>query len=539
MDAFDGALVLQRAVHAWRLHPGPGPAHLSLSCAQAPSAADLDALTHSPPPVLDGGAIDEPADWPAAWRHLAHSLAASAWGLLPGRHRLRLNAGPAHGQPAPGACATQPQVLLDLSIGGAESTEVAAELNVVPVPRDASVVVIGSGLAGAACARALAERGYAVQVLDAGPAPAAGASGLPVGLVAPHSSPDDSLMSRLSRAGVRAMRDALQQHVRAGVDWGDSGVQERRLPGKTRKGGPPPIWAQRWPQAGASWTCIAPPAPDDAHDTTAWWHAKGAWVRPGALVRALLAHPRIRWQGATTVCGVSPGAAQTAPKSTAAARWQIHTEGGDTLEADQVVLACGPHTVHLLRSFALDAANIPMQALRGQLSWGLMADAFGASATAPTHWPATPVNGNGSFVHSIDTPEGPAWFAGSTFDRTRNEAVWLDDDHRENFNRLQSLLPAVAQDLRPLFDTATVRAWAGVRCSVPDRLPMVGRVPGAPAGLWLCSALGSRGLTLAVLCSEVLAAQWTGEPPPLEAPLLRALSSERFAARRGLTQAGA
>jgi len=45
-------------------------------------------------------------------------------------------------------------------------------------------------------------------VLDVHDAPAGGASGLPAGVLVPHVSPDDSLLSRLSRCGVRA---TLQQ----------------------------------------------------------------------------------------------------------------------------------------------------------------------------------------------------------------------------------------------------------------------------------------------------------------------------------------
>ncbi len=66
-----------------------------------------------------------------------------------------------------------------------------------------SCVVVGAGLAGASVAAALARRGWQVTVLDAAPEPAAGASGLPAGLLVPHVSTDDSPRSRLSRAGLR------------------------------------------------------------------------------------------------------------------------------------------------------------------------------------------------------------------------------------------------------------------------------------------------------------------------------------------------
>jgi tRNA 5-methylaminomethyl-2-thiouridine biosynthesis bifunctional protein len=76
-------------------------------------------------------------------------------------------------------------------------------------------------------------------------------------------------------------------------------------------------------------------------------------------------------------------------------------------------------------------------------------------------------------------------------------------------------------------------AWAGVRCTVPDRLPMVGFLaPESWPGLMVCAGMGARGLTLSVLCGEVLAAQYFGEPWPLERKLACALLAHRFAAKR-------
>jgi tRNA 5-methylaminomethyl-2-thiouridine biosynthesis bifunctional protein len=41
--------------------------------------------------------------------------------------------------------------------------------------------------------------------------------------------------------------------------------------------------------------------------------------------------------------------------------------------------------------------------------------------------------------------------------------------------------------------------------------------------LWVCSGLGSRGLTFAALCGEVLAARLHGEPLPITQKLADAL----------------
>jgi tRNA 5-methylaminomethyl-2-thiouridine biosynthesis bifunctional protein len=91
----------------------------------------------------------------------------------------------------------------------------------------ARCIVIGAGLAGAAVAASLARRGWQVTVLDAADAPATGASGLLAGVLAPHVSPDDSLLSRLSRDGIRAMLQQAKSLLENGRDWRPSGVLER------------------------------------------------------------------------------------------------------------------------------------------------------------------------------------------------------------------------------------------------------------------------------------------------------------------------
>jgi tRNA 5-methylaminomethyl-2-thiouridine biosynthesis bifunctional protein len=443
---------------------------------------------------------------------LAQQLAAQCWGLLPGLHRLRF---------------ANDRVALTLCVGAhADWPEFANLLHAhptgpCPMPADTAalhertVTVIGAGIAGAGTARALAKRGWQVTVLDAGAEPAAGASGLPVGVVAPHTSHDDSGVSRLSRAGLRHMVQTMQALLTEGVDWGCTGVRERRLPGKTRRGGVPLSWLNEHAHTANDWTHPAPPpAPEDAY-----WHPRGAWLRPVQLVRALLDHPNIRWQGH----------AKADALRCVGATWQVLQ--GDTVlaESARVVLAAGPGSAALMATITPDGSTPRINPLRGQISWGLMAD-----VPTDTHLPATPVNGHGSFVHHITSPDGPAWYTGATYDRIHADARLLDADHAENLTRLQALEPDTAAALAPLFATVGTQAprvhgWAGVRCGVHDRLPMTGRVPHAPEGLYMNTAMGSRGLTLGLLCGELLAAQWHGEPLPIEARLAKFLDATRFA----------
>ena len=464
-----GAFDAERFLHLWAqtLLSADAPSHWHVvAWADHPPKANELHTTPLEHIVLEGVDAQQQGAFKVALRE---ALAAACWGLLPGLHRLRLRV------------ASHPLVQTHLTLG------------IGPV------------------ATREAERGFNIEVLDQGTSVAAGASGLPVGLVAPHASPDDSLISRLSRAGVRAMRDTMQQLLEPGIDWGDSGVQERRLPGKTRKGGAPQHWETDWPDEGHAWTCRTT---DPQLPANTLWHARGAWVRPAALVRALLQHPRI-------TCRTQANVTQL---QRTANGWQALHAQTVLSETDHVIVATGWATVPLLAASALEGPALPMRPVRGQLSWGLMS----AWPTPQLAWPSSPVNGNGCFIHSITTDEGPAWFAGSTFDRERDTADVLASDHAENLARVQALLPEHADTLTMPFVQDAVRGWAAVRCSVPDRLPMVGPLPHAPAGLWLCSAMGSRGLSLSVLCAELLAAQWCGEPLPLEPQLAKAISSQRF-----------
>ena len=88
----------------------------------------------------------------------------------------------------------------------------------------------------------------------------------------------------------------------------------------------------------------------------------------------------------------------------------------------------------------------------------------------------------------------------------------------------------------------------GRRCATTDRLPLIGAVPDETAaaggerldtlprrhGLYLFSALGSRGIAWSELGAQGLAATITGAPMPLEAALVEALDPGRFRRRESL-----
>ena len=392
----------------------------------------------------------------------------------------------------------------------------------LPAPEARHCLVIGGGIAGAAVAFQLAQRGWRVDVLDQAEAPAAGASGLPAGLFAPHVSPDDSLLSRLSRSGVRATLQYAQALLESGRDWLHCGVLEHRVESSDGLIGLPRDWQLEGPDAslqlhpGRDWSQPADAAQRALagldQGAAACWHGQAGWIRPAQLVRALLNQPGITWQGQRQVAQLRHGDTG----------WQAVDGHGELLgQAPLVVIASGHGSDQLL------PAAWPLQRMRGQVSWGEQTP--GLDATLPPF----PVNGKGSLLPNIpldDSHQG--WLTGSTFERDVDTMPPSPADqsvaHAANAERLQALLPRKAPALAPAF-AATPHLWAGVRLAAHDRLPLVGPVdPVQQPGLWTCTAMGARGITLALLCSELLAARLHGEPLPLDAKLAQALSTGRL-----------
>lgn len=371
-------------------------------------------------------------------------------------------------------------------------------------PTPGRVLVVGAGLSGASVAASLARRGCEVVVLDRADRPAAGASGLPAGLYGPHLSTDDAWLSQITRAGVRTTWQHLQDEPAMAGHWGATGVLERRV-GRGRH------WPHATSPAGADWTRTAaaetlaqaslPP------NAPAWWHAQGGWVQPAHLVQALLGTPGVSWRGRMDIQRLRCEGSE----------WVLEDGEGRELErAGWVIVAAGPASRHLV------PAPLPLHAVRGQVTGVL----HGAQTPA---LPPFATNGHGALIPHVPTDEGPAWFCGSTFDRSRQEPQTDAADDTDNLTKLRELLPALGTACADSVTLKALRPWSGVRCTVPDRVPLVGPVDeSAMPGLWASTAMGARGLSLALLCGELTAALRFNEPLPLDDKLARHLRASRF-----------
>jgi len=384
-------------------------------------------------------------------------------------------------------------------------------------PLHKQAIVVGAGLAGAATARALAERGWNIKVLEMADSLGQGGSGVPVGVMSCHVSVDDNPLSQLTREGMQWTRRFAQAHLEEGIDWLGNGVLERRLSpvGTDKK-----AWQE--PAEGSVWQGHVLLASDEQlaqadlapSSTQSLWQGQGGWIKPQALVQALLNHTNI---------SVLRGAEVESMQRQASGEWQLrvktHNRSSFTCSSEtvpHVVLALGAHIRDFLNQ-VLHVDHMGLHPIAGMVSWGFQDGISGL--------PPFAVNGHGSFVSGVPKQGGAAWYTGATFERHAMQAATDEAAQNENQQRLGELLPAVGARLQAQFaNTAHMKTWGGVRCASVNRLPKLGPLDDHHfPGLYVLAAMGSRGLTLSLLCAEVLAAQIEKSKPPVSERLLKAM----------------
>ncbi len=318
------------------------------------------------------------------------------------------------------------------------------------------VCIAGAGLAGATTARALARRGWQVEVMDPEP-PGSGASGNLAGVV--YATPSPHLQAQ--------NRFYLTALIRA-LDWFES----LRFPSHPDQGRLAGVFLHLAHPRRRKNTLAA-------HETRGWPEAlltrindelarlEGAgYIHPRAWIEHLLDHPRITYRSQSL-----------APNDLVAEQKSV----------DAIVIA----TAGAALSFP-DLEQLPMKMIRGQVT-EIEATAE-SSAWHRAHCHAgylTPaINGR----HCV----------GATYDLHGQHQGVVPEDDQANVDQLREHLPEHWQALGGKA-LKVVGQRAAFRCTSPDRLPLVGRVPSLGAHIYLNIAHGSRGITHTPLCADLLA----------------------------------
>ncbi len=380
----------------------------------------------------------------------------------------------------------------------------------------------------------LAARGWRVTLFDAHDGPARQTSGHRAAAMHAHVSADDSLLSRLSRAGnLHALRAwAALDAAGYPVEWHGTGVLQLGEDEAENAAQQAALAALGFPESFVRW--MSPQEAAERHGATVprggLWFPQGGWVAPPDICHAQLAKA-----GAAVDARFN---CRVATISRSDDVWQALSGDGTVLSSAPILVLASAHEAERLAS----AQFLALRRVRGQLT-----DLAPAQVDALGRWPDCVVTGGG-YLLPRDAAGGVRM--GSSYEADEGPLVERLEEHAANLARLASLLPDRAPQIARI-DPSTLHGYVGVRTVTHNRLPLVGHVadearalahaaalrgahlrdlPRLP-GLYAALAYGSRGLTWAALCAELIASQIEGEPLPIEADLADAMDPARLLLR--------
>lgn len=379
-----------------------------------------------------------------------------------------------------------------------------------PYPVD-HATIIGGGIAGCQIAHALAQRGWAVTLLERHARLATEASGNRAGVLTPKMTAEAGWGETFYRQAFTYAIQQIRQLEAAGqaVEWAQCGAlqlahepREAARQQALQARGLPEDFIQILDQQAASAVAGIPLS------TGASYFPQAGWVNPASLCAALVAHPRIEVRTLTdATCLPSTGI---------------------------TVIASGREADRFAES-----AFLPFLPVMGQTSR--------AAASASSALLKTTLGHEGYLTPAV---AGQHIF-GATFVRNVRDAALDQAADATNFQQLAQYLPDFAQSLN-----GVASSHAAVRMTTPDRYPVVGALPDVdffrqtyadlrhgrasqhfpPAhyqpGVFVLAGFGSRGLTTSGLCAELLASLISGEALPLAATLYGNLHPARFLIRQ-------
>jgi tRNA 5-methylaminomethyl-2-thiouridine biosynthesis bifunctional protein len=391
-------------------------------------------------------------------------------------------------------------------------------------------VVIGAGLAGCAVIERLAARGWRVTSLERHASVAQDASGNPAGVFHPMISRDDSVASRVTRAGfLYTLRRwaALERLGHTPLRGGQGLLQIAADDDEARS------ISEAISTFGYPSDYVTPVSPDEAQRLVGMPLARGGWIFPHG-----------GWIDPASLCAAQCAAAghllerrfgvDVARIERSDGQWTVFDNSGEAIAQAPVMIVASAH----------DAARIaglrhaPTRSIRGQLTL------LPAGTVQPPL--QMPVIGEG---YAVPLADGVT-LTGATYELDDPDTLLRAAGHLENLERVAQMLPAFAGVVARA-QSAALMGRVAFRCVTSDRMPMIGqladeaqathdaqRLRGAwpldlprTDGLYGAFAYGSRGLVWAALGAELIASQLEGEPWPLERDLAEDIDPARFLLR--------
>ena len=416
------------------------------------------------------------------------------------------------------------------------------------------IVILGAGLAGCHTARALADCGYQVTVIDRANTLSAGASGNAQGVVYAKLSHQWQPLCEFNLFSLLYAQNYYHSFWSQGTSYGQQCGVLQLAHNETIKKQQHQI-AEIFNRDGGNRDLLKFISAQQASkiaglplNKSGLFFPKSGWLNPVAVCQELVKHPSITVKLNTTVNNIEHKAN----------RWRLsgnYSDGENKNRGIENRNGAGnkikkPWEMNAVETLvianATDARQLPLlqwlptRAIRGQVT---MMPVF-----EPTRNLKTVICGQGYIAPAVNGHH----CVGASFNLHDSDTSIKQRDHLDNIKHITGLLPMATTEYTSY---QKLDGRVSFRCATPDYLPMVGPVPDVDAfdqkyaalrrnaranselsgtylpGLYLNIGYGSRGLCYTPVCAALISSIISGEPPPLPASIIQALNPARFIIR--------
>ncbi len=379
-------------------------------------------------------------------------------------------------------------------------------------PQHHEIVVIGAGICGATIANELLERGKAVCIADAAPSPATACSSHAYAIAHPHIGKGSPRLLRLTRIAF-LLAEARWKNV-----WQQHGIFQ---PTKKDKNFDRAEMSEHLRSLGLDQDMAIVLDAQEAAKICGV-EQSGVWLPRGAGLNLLETSKRLLQEHRQLTCLWNTRVARLEEREN---QWYLYDDANQIIvTTNKLVVACAIEAKALMSTVGI---RLPLRPVRGQLSIFKVEEGDAWVSKLPR----VGISGDGYCLPAERLDDGShQWIVGSSFDEGEDDLS--PREASDDFNREQAkgLVNYPEADLRALIKAGE---FVGVRCVAGDRLPIIGALTQRP-GIFLATALGSRGILWSALAAKLITAQLLEDDFALlarlgfAADLVAALAPARF-----------
>ena len=379
-------------------------------------------------------------------------------------------------------------------------------------PQHHELVVIGAGICGATITNELLQRGQSVCIVDAASSAATACSSHAYAIAHPHIGRGSPRLLRLTRIAF------LLAEAKWGKGWNQHGIFQPTKKDKHFDR----LEVANYLKSLDLDEDIALALDAREAEEICGIKQNGVWLSRGASLNIFEASNALLQEHEHLTCLWNTRVAKLEQVN---GQWLLLNQANEIiLSADKVVVATAIDSKPLMSTIGI---RLPLKPVRGQLSiFSIRKEDAWAQKL-----PRVGISGDGYCLPAQQLDDGSyRWMVGSSFDEGEDDLGSRDSSDAFNREQAKGLLNYSEGDLNALIKAGD---FVGVRCVAGDRLPIIGALTQRP-GIFLATALGSRGILWSALAAKLITAQLLGDDFALlarlgfAADLVAALAPARF-----------